>query len=278
MQLSLSVGCDLSRFSQTLFLRKPDKKNDKYCGQDILNLGTQHTTIFAMQLHLPISQGIRISCPILTISLPWGIEPLMHLSSKFDHTDEFSRFVVGARSSPEDLGKLLEYCRNYLLKIANQEVDSSLRVKASASDLVQETFLKAAREFDNFRGNTEAELLAWLRQILKHNLQNLSRSFGETVKREVAREIRFQLGIREEYLVSNDPSPSSQVERNDRAQILAVALSRLPEDYQRVIRLRHQEQMSFAEIGENLGRSADAARKLWGRAIEYLQRELFRDE
>src|SRR5947209_965583 len=93
--------------------------------------------------------------------------------------------------SREALGQALEACRLYLLRIAREELDSVLQAKASASDLVQETFLEAQRDFPKFQGRTEAELLAWLRQALLHNLANLERQYRATAKRRVTREVRL---------------------------------------------------------------------------------------
>ena len=52
------------------------------------------------------------------------------------------------------------------------------------------------------------------------------------------------------------------------------ALARLPEDYRRVIALRYEQGQSFADIGQAMGRSSEAVRKLWFRAIERLRKEL----
>jgi RNA polymerase sigma factor (sigma-70 family) len=60
----------------------------------------------------------------------------------------------------------------------------------------------------------------------------------------------------------------------EQAETVDAALGRLPEDYRRVIELRNREDRPFAEVGAILGRSADAARMLWFRAVERLQREL----
>src|SRR5437899_477303 len=70
------------------------------------------------------------------------------------------------------LGQLLEECRAYLLLVANQELPAQLRGKAGASDVVQETFLQAQKNFERFRDQGEAELLAWLRRILLNNVAN----------------------------------------------------------------------------------------------------------
>ncbi len=60
----------------------------------------------------------------------------------------------------------------------------------------------------------------------------------------------------------------------EEADRVDAALARLPEDHRRVIELRNREGRPFGEIGDILGRSADAARMLWFRAVERLQREL----
>ena len=70
------------------------------------------------------------------------------------------------------LGRLLELYRNYLRLVARALIGQALRVRLDASDLVQETFLKASREFGQFLGSTEPELTAWLRQILVRTLAN----------------------------------------------------------------------------------------------------------
>ena len=63
---------------------------------------------------------------------------------------------------------------------------------------------------------------------------------------------------------------------HEKAEAVARALERLPEDYRRVITLRNQERRDFDEIGRLMNRSTDAARRLWSRAIERLERELAR--
>src|SRR5262245_48322024 len=108
------------------------------------------------------------------------------------------------------LGRLLDDCRPYLLLIANQELPPDLWAKAGPSDLVQETFLEAQRDFAQFRGGTEAELLAWLRALLVHNLDNFTRGFRAAAKRDVAREVAIPdapLGELYDAVVAGSQSP-----------------------------------------------------------------------
>ena len=184
--------------------------------------------------------------------------------------------LQAARAGSRDaLGLALEACRHYLLRIAREELDSVLQAKASASDLVQETFLEAQRDFPKFVGKTEAELLAWLRQVLLHNVANLARHYRGTAKRQVDREIRLTAepnGVPD--LEDSGPTPSALLQASERQQQVEKALERLQPDYREVIVLRNQARHSFEEVGRLMNRSADAARRLWSRAVERLQQEL----
>src|SRR6516165_4598279 len=100
--------------------------------------------------------------------------------------EEAAQRLAAARSgSREALGQALEACRGYLHLLAQRELDPDLRAKGSASDLVQETFLEAQKDFGRFVGESEDELLAWLRQMLVHNLLNFTRRYRTTQKRKL---------------------------------------------------------------------------------------------
>lgn len=193
-------------------------------------------------------------------------------------TRDFTHWLVEARAgSREALGHVLDLCRRYLLLIAERQLGPELRAKGGASDLVQETFLEAQRDFARFYGDSEAELLAWLRTLLSHNIANFARRYRETGMRAVGREIPLD-GTGSSHsgnpaLAAGDPSPSSLANNHEQADLLYQALARLPDDYRDVVRLRYLEERSFEEIGQRLNRSADAARKLWARAMERLRQE-----
>src|SRR5438105_1940581 len=103
---------------------------------------------------------------------------------------DIAPLLDAARSgSREALGQLLESCRGYLLMVAKGELDRDLQAKEGASDLVQETFLEAQRDFVQFQGASEAELLAWLRRLLLNNVANFTRRYRTTGKRSVEREV-----------------------------------------------------------------------------------------
>jgi RNA polymerase sigma-70 factor (ECF subfamily) len=193
-------------------------------------------------------------------------------------TEDFERWMDEARAgSKEALGEMLEMCRRYLLSIAQGELAPDLQAKGSPSDLVQETFLEAQRDFVQFGGTSEQELLRWLRQILLHNVGTFSRLFRETSKRDLTREITAGAGPFENTLWNIVPddgsSPSRVAMQHEQAVALQRALARLPDDYRQVIMLRYEQQHAFEEIGRRMNRSPEAVRKLWARAMERLRQE-----
>ena len=60
-----------------------------------------------------------------------------------------------------------------MLLVANQSVGRPLQRKVAPSDLVQSACLQFHQHINNFQGSTQAELLAWLRSILRNELLQL---------------------------------------------------------------------------------------------------------
>jgi RNA polymerase sigma-70 factor (ECF subfamily) len=179
--------------------------------------------------------------------------------------------------------RLFTLCRGYLGFAARAQVESWLKVKVDASDLVQQTMLEAHRDFHRFQGDSEQQLLAWLRKILINNLGDFVRHYRGTAKRRIGREVRFRAGGESGCTggapepVAPDGSPSQEFLRRDDELQLIAALEKLPPDYQEVIFLRNLQRLPFNEVAESMQRSRPAAQMLWKRAIDKL-REVMGDE
>jgi RNA polymerase sigma-70 factor (ECF subfamily) len=185
---------------------------------------------------------------------------------------------LARRGDGQALGALLDLYRNYLKLLARVQIDRRLGRKVDASDVVQETFLAVHRFFGQFRGQTETELVAWLRQILAATLAKLVRHYHGTqrrriaLERDVADELHRSAESMDAGLVQNS-SPSQQAARREQAVLLANALARLRLDHREVVVLRHLEGLSFAEVAEQMGRSVEAVKKLWARALVQLRNQ-----
>ena len=175
------------------------------------------------------------------------------------------------------LGQLLELYRNYLQLLARLQIGSRLQVKADCEDLVQETFLKAHRDFADFRGSTEKEWVAWLRQILAFNLAHLVRHYQGTQRRDIRLERALEDALdhssqsMDRGLWVAQSTPSQQAARREQSVLLADALSRLTPAYREVIILSHFQGMSFPEIAKEMERTLDSVKNLWVRALAKLR-------
>ena len=193
------------------------------------------------------------------------------------------QLLQAARAGSTDaIGQVLERYRKYLLLVANDELEADLQGKLGPSDLVQDSFLEAHRDFGRFRGGSEAELQAWLRRILLNNVANAIRQFRRTGKRRISMEVSLDTsgsGSRERpQPVVETPSPRSKAIAREQEEALDRALVRLPEHYREVLLEHHRDKRTFEEIAGDLARSTGAVRKLWTRAIQMLQEEMGRPD
>ena len=161
--------------------------------------------------------------------------------------------------------------------MANQELAVEVRAKVGPSDVVQETMLLAQENFDQFAGQTDAELFGWLRRIMLNQLADEKKKYRRQ-KRDVAREMPMhgdsRTGVPPMDFPGDFVTPGTRAIAEEQTETVMRALQRLPDDSRQAIVLRSLERLSFAEVGKQLGRSEDAARKLWSRAVERLQQEL----
>jgi RNA polymerase sigma-70 factor (ECF subfamily) len=173
----------------------------------------------------------------------------------------------------------LERYREYLRVLARVQLDARLQAKLDPSDLVQQTLLKAHEKREQFRGSTEAEFTAWLRQILANQMAEAARRFG-TAARNVGLEHSLNDALSasasrlEAWLAQETPSPSQQAVHNEEVLRLSEALARLPEDQRRAVELHHLKGLPAAEVAEVMGKSTRSVAGLLLRGMKGLRRLL----
>jgi RNA polymerase sigma-70 factor (ECF subfamily) len=175
-----------------------------------------------------------------------------------------------------------ERYRAYLRLLARLHLDPRLRGKLDPSDVVQQTLVQAYQALHQFRGNSDGEMAAWLRQILARNLAMAVRDFARG-KRDLARERSLEDALAQSssrldaWLAADQSSPSVQARRKEQAVLLAEALEQLPEAQREALVLQHWQGWSLAQIGAQLGRSPEAVAGLIKRGLKRL-RELMKGE
>ncbi len=179
----------------------------------------------------------------------------------------------------EQPARPLEDYRDYLHLLARLQLDARLRGKLDPSDVVQQTLVKAHQNQGQFRGQSAAEQVGWLRRILANTLIDAARKF----QRELAlghslEQALDQSSARlEAWLAADQSSPSERVGLQEQLLLLARALARLPEDQRSAVELHHLRQAPVAEIARELGRSEAAVAGLLRRGLKKL-RELLHEE
>ena len=173
-------------------------------------------------------------------------------------------------------GELLERFRAYLRLLARLQLDPRLGSKIDPSDMVQQTMLQAHRALADFRGQTDAEMAAWLRQILSRNLTHAARDFGRD-KRNVARERSLEAAVEgssvrlEAWLAAEQSSPSQRAERNEQILRLAAALETLPDEQREAVELHYWQGWTLAEIAAHQQRTASSVAGLVHRGLAKLR-------
>jgi RNA polymerase sigma-70 factor, ECF subfamily len=181
---------------------------------------------------------------------------------------------MGADSDPLEI----ERYRGYLAALARLQVAARpwLAPKLDASDLVQQTLLKAHAARPEFRGHTAAELVAWLRQILNRTLANELRALGQE-KRAVGAERSLEADLDasscrlDAWLAADLTSPSEHVGRAERAAALATAVDSLPTDQREVVLLKHCHGLTLTDIAAQTNRTPAAVAGLLRRGLARLR-------
>jgi RNA polymerase sigma-70 factor (ECF subfamily) len=194
---------------------------------------------------------------------------------------QIGRLISQAHSGDQEaLGQLCAQYRPFLQTIAAVKLGRTMERRIDASDIVQETELEMVRGFPEFRGATEPEFSAWLKQILRRNIADKVRD-----NRAAIRDLR-----REQYLdgadssasitwaqpTGRESSPSQFVMKGEAALRFAAALEALPVDQRTVVRMRYMEGLKLNEIAASIDKTPGAVAGLLRRGQNTLREEISR--
>jgi RNA polymerase sigma-70 factor (ECF subfamily) len=177
--------------------------------------------------------------------------------------------------------KPLESFRGYLLMLARIQMDACLQGIIDPSDVVQQTLLRAHQEREQFRGQSDGERAAWLRQILARSMIDALRKYGrQSDRRDRSVEVALEESScrLEALLAASTSSPDAKFEHHEQVTRLADALEQLPEDQRRAVELRHLQELPIAEICRLMNRTAGAVGGLIQRGLRGLREALEESE
>jgi RNA polymerase sigma-70 factor, ECF subfamily len=167
----------------------------------------------------------------------------------------FESLLEQARGGNETaMGQLLECYREQLISQARSQLPQTLVPRKAPSDVVQDTLFTAYRHLGQFRGASEGEFQAWLRQILHNTLMDFVRAC-QREKRLVTREESLDPHSPRAQAIlcaQGDVSPLDLLIRQETHAVVRACILDLSEEQQRVIRLHQGHPCRGVMSGGNL--------------------------
>jgi RNA polymerase sigma-70 factor (ECF subfamily) len=182
------------------------------------------------------------------------------------------------RGDPAARAELLDRHRPLLLRIVALRMDRRLAARVDASDVVQDTLARAARDLSEYLQRPSVPVWVWLRQIAWERLADVHRRHIRAQRRSVAREEPGRIPLPDESviqlarrLLASGTSPSRRMIRDEERDRLRAALASLPERDREILVMRHLEQLENSEIAAVLSISEGAVRVRHVRALRRLR-------
>ncbi len=196
-----------------------------------------------------------------------------------DESDDFQRKMDAVlEGDGEALASFFSMYRDRLRRMVELRLDSRLRGRVSASDILQESYLGALQRLPHYQTCPEIPLFVWLRSVTMQRLIDVHRRHLGGQLRDAGREIRLgdveaiEAGTGQiAELIADTTSPSLAARRGEIMALVRDALEQLDPVDREVLVLRHFEQMSNHEAAAALAIKPAAASKRYVRAVERLK-------
>jgi len=189
----------------------------------------------------------------------------MHEEDRGEATDAelLRRIRAGDRDAFE---RLLARHEPAMRNRCRRLVAQRLKGRVSVSDVLQESRMAAVEGLRELVPEREGSVRGWLLRVVERKTIDAARAHGME-KRNVRREVSGQGRSRSLSLPATDPSPSEVAIAGELADASRRAMSALPDDYREILRLTRVQGLSLREAADVMGRSREAAKKLYGRAL-----------
>ena len=185
---------------------------------------------------------------------------------------ETTELLLDAKGgSDKALNRLLERCAGRLLALIRLRMDRELRARMESRDILNATLLKAFQHLDQFEKADGSSLMGWLVRIAENELRD-QRDYHGRERRNAAQVVTLDQGL--DGLEARLRSQTSRLFFKEELTRVERAMQSLAPQHCEVILLRKFEELSFAAIGERMGKSADACRMLLARAMAALTLEM----
>ncbi len=153
-----------------------------------------------------------------------------------------------------------------LRSVARRGLPPAVRRKVAESDVVQEGFVVAMRRLAEFEDRGKDSFRKWLRRIVELKIKEHVRHHSRQRRRAQS---ELSRGARPETrdFPGCEATPSAHAIARETQAALLAAIETLPPAYGDVLRLVHDQGFTVEEAAASLGRTPEATRKLYSRAI-----------
>jgi RNA polymerase sigma factor (sigma-70 family) len=179
--------------------------------------------------------------------------------SKEDAHDLASLLAAARDGDRAALERLVGQLRAFCKVLARSWLGHDLSLRQADSDVAQDAVLAIWKQFPAFRGQTAAELIAWVRRIAHGSAVDWKRRHGLPTSHPAGEP------------PAPAPPPLEQVEHAEEVMRVFAALERMPARRRQVVELRLIDRLPHAKIAERLGASEAATRVLFFRALDQLR-------
>ena len=197
-----------------------------------------------------------------------GVPPLLAF-------DDGAALLRQARAGARDaLDALYERMATRLHGFIRTRLGRTLRARVESRDILQATLMKSFEHLHQFERADSGSLMAWLARIAENEIRDQV-EYHSRHRRDARCEVSLEASRLQVPAATS--SVLNQLILDERARRLKAALDAIAPRYRDVIMLRSFEELTFREIGARLGKSEDACRMLFARAMTALTLELTQD-
>ena len=158
--------------------------------------------------------------------------------------------------------------RRRLAVLIYYRLGRDLQSTVEVDDILQETWLRAFRQFHQFTYEGPGSFMRWLSLVAKHVIVDEARHNGRQ-KRHAAGFVGFRTDTSPDGVdPAHSETPSRVLAQEEGLQDLLRKLDALPEDYRDVIVLAKIEGATTQEVADHFGRTREATALLLHRALK----------
>lgn len=169
----------------------------------------------------------------------------------------------------EELTQLFAHMRNNLKAMISNRLDMRLHSRVDASDIVQETYIRALKSLSQYLASPTVHPVVWLRLLGKNLLAETHRQQFRSI-RSPNREILAndsRCDFISEQLADSMPSILSRISNEELSRKVVLLIETMGDNDREILEMRHKDEMTLVEIAKVLDIPVETAKKRYQRAL-----------